>query len=247
MENSNGQVATLEPQVRDLTVASADKEAWELSLRQAKALMSATMIPKDYQNNIGNCLIAVEMAARMRMPALEVLQNLYVVHGMPGWKTTFVIGRINASGRFSSLRYEVKGEGDEYACRAYAIEQSSGERLDGTWITWKMVKAEGWEKKTGSKWLTMPEQMFKYRAASFWQRTYAPEISMGLQTAEEITDIAPAQPPPGTTTMRFSPKQMTYAMQEIRERVSSVESILEKNPTLAADQVAELRKVEDAL
>ena len=241
---TNTQVSTL-PE-HGVIVASADRESFELAQRQAKALMSATMIPKDYQNNLGNCLIAVEMAARMRMPALEVLQNLYVVHGMPGWKTTFLIGRINSSGRYSSLRYEEKGEGQDFACRAYAFEVASGERLNGSWITWAMVKAEGWDSKTGSKWKTMPEQMFKYRAAAFWQRAYAPEISMGLQTAEEAQDIAPT-PNPGTVTLRFTPKQMENAKQEIRERVVTVGTITEKYPTLTKEQVDELQQTEDAL
>lgn len=55
---------------------------------------------------------------------------------------------------------------------------------------WAMVDGEGWSKKAGSKWLTMPEQMFRYRAASFWARTYAPEISMGFPTQEDIMDGA---------------------------------------------------------
>ncbi len=244
MEQTNGQgVAVTEPQ--GVLVASSDKEAWELAQRQAKALMSATMIPKDYQNNLGNCLIAVEMAARMRMPALEVLQNLYVVHGMPGWKTTFLIGRINSSGRYSSLRYEEKGEGQDYACRAYAFEVASGERLNGSWITWAMVKAEGWDSKTGSKWKTMPEQMFKYRAAAFWQRAYAPEISMGLQTAEEVQDVV-TPVPAGTMKVSPSPKQIAQAKDEIRHRVLTVDLFKQKFSGLTAEQEAELREIEDA-
>jgi hypothetical protein len=35
----------------------------------------------------------------------------------------------------------------------------------------------------------MPDQMFVYRAAAFWQRAYAPEISMGLNTTEELADV----------------------------------------------------------
>ena len=34
----------------------------------------------------------------------------------------------------------------------------------------------------------MPEQMFIYRAASFWQRQYAPELTMGMRTADEEED-----------------------------------------------------------
>lgn len=234
----------MEQNGQELMVASNDKEAFELAQRQAKALMSATMIPKDYQNNLGNCLIAVEMAARMRMPALEVLQNLYVVHGMPGWKTTFLIGRINSSGRYSSLRYEEKGDGQDYACRAYAYEVASGERLNGSWITWTMVKAEGWDNKAGSKWKTMPEQMFKYRAAAFWQRAYAPEISMGLQTGEEVEDIA-AQPV-GTVKVSPSPKQIEQAKDEIRHKVLTVALFKERFSGLTAEQESELQAIEDA-
>lgn len=240
---TNGQVATM-PE-HGVLVASADRESFELAQRQAKALMSATMIPKEYQNNLGNCLIAVEMAARMRMPALEVLQNLYVVHGMPGWKTTFLIGRINSSGRYSSLRYEERGEGNDYACRAYAIETASGERLNGTWITWAMVKAEGWDSKAGSKWKTMPEQMFKYRAAAFWQRAYAPEISMGLQTAEEVIDVT-AQVTTVPRSVRLSPAQMSVASDEIKHKVSTVDLVKAKFPGMPQDQVDELQALEDA-
>jgi hypothetical protein len=58
-----------------------------------------------------------------------------------------------------------------------------------------MAKAEGWLTKTGSKWITMPELMLKYRAAAFFGRLYAPEVLMGMQTTEEIVDITPLQPP----------------------------------------------------
>ena len=39
-----------------------------------------------------------------------------------------------------------------------------------------------------SKWQTMPEQMLRYRAASFFVRAYAPELSLGLATREEVED-----------------------------------------------------------
>jgi hypothetical protein len=54
----------------------------------------------------------------------------------------------------------------------------------------EMAKAEGWLDKPGSKWKTMPELMLKYRAAAFFGRLYAPEIMMGLYSADEVVDIA---------------------------------------------------------
>ena len=55
----------------------------------------------------------------------------------------------------------------------------------------EMADKEGWTKKSGSKWLTMPDQMLAYRAAAFWSRIYAPEISMGFITKEEAEDSVP--------------------------------------------------------
>lgn len=168
---------------------------FELLQRGAKALAASTLVPAAYQGNLPNCMIALNMASRLRADELMVMQNLYVVHGNPGWSSKFLIASVNSCGRYSSIRYEWRGKpnDDDYGCRAWAIEKLTSERLDGIWIDWKMVKAEGWSKKNGSKWLTMPDQMFIYRAAAFWQRAYAPEISMGLSTVEEMHDVYDAQ------------------------------------------------------
>jgi len=52
-----------------------------------------------------------------------------------------------------------------------------------------MVKAEGWLDKSGSKWKTMPDVMFKYRAASFFAGTFCPEKLEGIPTVEEMQDV----------------------------------------------------------
>lgn len=72
-------------------------------------------------------------------------------------------------------------------CKATRL--SDGEVCIGTEITWDMVKSEGWLDKSGSKWKTMPEQMFNYRAAAFWARKFCPELLMGIPTADEVKDV----------------------------------------------------------
>jgi hypothetical protein len=54
-----------------------------------------------------------------------------------------------------------------------------------------MAKKEGWATKTGSKWITMPELMIRYRAASFWGRLYIPDLLVGIQSEEEVIDVEP--------------------------------------------------------
>jgi hypothetical protein len=164
--------------------------SFEGAQRMATALSKSSLVPKEYQGNMSNCLIAIELSSRTGASVLMVMQNLYIVHGRPGWGAQFLIGTANTSGRFSPLRFEwqgTKGKKD-WGCRAVAKDRKTGEELVGAWITWEIVDGEGWSKKAGSKWLTMPEQMFMYRAGTFWTRVYAPEIGLGMATREEIVD-----------------------------------------------------------
>lgn len=172
--------------------AAANEAGFNLAQRQANALSRSDLVPQSYRGNLANCLIALELAGRIGSSPFAVMQNLHIVQGRPSWSSSFLIATVNACGRFEPLRFEVVGAdpaADNYRVRAYAKDKASGETCFGSWITWAMVKAEGWSKKNGSKWLTMPEQMFMYRAAGFWSRVYAPEISLGMQTAEEAQDV----------------------------------------------------------
>ncbi|MBV7482487.1 hypothetical protein [Bordetella sp. BOR01] len=181
-----------------VTAGFFNLQGFELIQRVAKAFSQSSLVPQAYQNNLPNCMIAMDMAQRIGANPLMVMQNLYIVHGTPGWSSKFLIATINVCGRFSTLRYEWKGKPGEadYGCRAWAIEKETGERLDGIWVTWAMVNAEGWASKNGSKWKTMPDQMFIYRSAAFWQRAYAPELGMGLTTQEELVDTLDARTGP---------------------------------------------------
>lgn len=176
--------------------AFASHEKFRAAQRIATALAASTIVPKAYQNSVANCLVAMELASRTGASVLMVMQNLHIIQGRPSWSAAFLVASVNSSGRFSALRYETKGgddpKGNAFQCRAYARDLATNDVLVGEWITWEMVKGEGWLNKDGSKWKTMPGQMFRYRAASFWARVYAPEISLGMQTSEEAADITPA-------------------------------------------------------
>lgn len=201
-------------------------QSFELIQRVAKGLASSELVPKSYQGNIASCMIALDMAQRIGAAPLMVMQNLYIVHGNPGWSSKFLIATVNACGRYTSLRYEWKGQPGtkEYGCRAWSIERETGERLDGIWVTWEMVRNENWDTKNGSKWKTMPDQMFVYRAAAFWQRAYAPELAMGLSTADELEDIFDAkQQPDGSFAVNLD--ELRKAQGSEKQQASVVESI----------------------
>lgn len=166
-------------------------EGFELLKTQASLLAGSNLIPERFQKNPANCLIALNMANRINADPLMVMQNLYVVHGTPGWSAQFLIATFNTSGKFSAIRYEWIGKQgtDNWGCKAWAIEKSTGERLEGSPVTIEIAKREGWYDKKGSKWQTMPGQMLMYRSAAWFIRAYAPEIAMGMHTTDEIIDM----------------------------------------------------------
>ncbi len=178
----------------------ANKQSLELALKAANILSKASLVPKEYQGNLPNCVIALNMAARMNADPLMVMQNLYIVYGRPGWSSQFLISTFNTSGKFSALRYEWVGEEDKdsWGCKAWAIEKATNEKLVGSTVTIDIAKKEGWYDKKDkhgneiSKWKTMPQQMLMYRAASWFIRVYAPELAMGMHTEEELYDIIDA-------------------------------------------------------
>ncbi len=167
-------------------------EAFALLQRVATMFAGSTMVPERYRGNVGNCAIAINMAHRMGADYLMVAQNLYVVHGTPAWSAQFMVATFNASKRFSALTYKFQGKEntDSWGCRAVATELATGKEIEGTLVTIGMAKTNGWYEKNGSKWKVMPEQMLRYRAAAWFVRAYAPEISMGLMTVDEAIEIA---------------------------------------------------------
>lgn len=166
-----------------------DKAAFEQTARVAKMLSSSKLVPASYQGNPQDCFIAVEMAARMNVSPIMIMQNLYVVKGKPSWAGQACMAMINACGKFKNVRHVYTGQKgtDNRGCYVVAERVSTGETVEGTEVSVAMAKAEGWT--TNPKWKNMTEQMLAYRAASFFARVYCPEALMGLQTVEEVQDV----------------------------------------------------------
>lgn len=166
----------------------------------SKLYANCSMVPDHFKGQMENCFIALQIAVRTGQDPFMLMQNMYIVHGRPGFESKYLIGRLNASGKIKGfVRYEFTGEkgSDDYGCAAYVTDADTGDRVEGPKVDWAMVKGEGWNKDKGgqngkpivkSKWSTMGDLMFRYRAAAFLIRTTFPEVMMGMQTKEELED-----------------------------------------------------------
>lgn len=222
-----------------MTSVFGSQDSFELAQRMATALSRSDLVPDQYKGNVANALIALEVANRIGASPLMVMQNLYIVHGRPSWSATFVISAINSSGRFSPLRYVFEGEGDNRSCYAWATD-NTGERLEGPKVTMAMAKAEKWTEKAGSKWKTMPELMMRYRAATFFGRAYAPELLMGMRTADEENDIrasreaAARRPRPAEVVIETEAEQVPANVDADTGEILAEWDEVEVDPMLAA-------------
>lgn len=167
------------------------ERAWKF----ADVLSRSKIIPDTFQGNPASVLIALDMSNRMRRNPLEVMQAMYIVHGKPSFSSSFLISLINSCGYYEPLRFRFSGEGESRSCVAWTVDKRTGEKVEGPVVSIDMAKAEGWYGKQGSKWKTMPEVMLRYRAASFFSRTYCPDLTGGFHSQEEAMDIAESERP----------------------------------------------------
>lgn len=228
-------------QQKNIVPGFSSRDSFNLLWSMSAMFAQTTLVPKHFRGNQGNCAIAINMANRMGADPLMVMQNMYIVYGNPAWSSKFLIATFNQCGKYSSIKYKMvgtKGQ-DDYGCYAYATELSTGEVIEGPTITIGIAKAEGWYQKDGSKWVTMPEQMLRYRAASWFIRTTAPELSMGLQTVEEIQDIGerdvtPVEKPTAEIAQNMATKVLDVPKPEPKTKI---EQEISKPPTQKKEPV----------
>ena len=177
-------------QTTELTTNSVweNKDSFNQLLRAAQMLSQTSIIPQSYQNKPQDCFVAIEMANRMGVSPMVVMQNMYVVKGKPSWAGQACTMLINSCGKFKDVKHIYTGEKGKpnRGCYVTATRISDGSQVDGVEVTMQMAQAEGWT--SNSKWRNMPELMLAYRASAFFARVYCPEAMMGVQTAEEVYD-----------------------------------------------------------
>ena len=194
----------------DIQPVDRGKELWNF----ASALSRSTIIPKAFQGQPANCFVALDMANRLGASPMEIMQNVYVVHGTPGFSAKYAIGMANKSGVFKGpICFEQSGKGDSLSVTAYAIVRETEQRVEFT-CDMAMAKAEKWT--SNPKYRTMPHLMLRYRAATLLIRTSCPEVLLGMHTADELEDVRYAKAAPAMTDDPIA--QLNAELEEPKEK-----------------------------
>ena len=72
-------------------------ERFEAAKKIASMLAASPMVPTIFQgpSGVGSCMIALNLAERMRVDPFMLMQNIYVVHGKPGLEGKLIIALVN--------------------------------------------------------------------------------------------------------------------------------------------------------
>lgn len=253
----------------------SDINVFQNAQRICKSLVMSDIVPEAYrgEGKLPNAMIALEMANRMKISPIGVMQNMHIIEGRPTWSSSFIISMINSSGKFSPLRFKYEKIGnktveytyfawnaatgkknkpvtekvaiEDIACTAYAIDKATGEIVYGPKVTLEMAVQEGWYNKSGSKWKTMPQLMISYRAAAFFGRLYVPEIMQGMHTDDEVEDFAePKAPEIVTPAPAEEPKKKKAPVKKVEEpKDVEFEPVEDEAPTIAEPMNEEEKKV----
>lgn len=200
------------------------------AMQFANMLSKSTIVPKDFQNNPGNILVAVQWGMELGLQPMQAMQNIAVINGRPALWGDAVIALVRSSplceyiyetddGTTATIR--VKRRGEEEQVRSFSMDDAKTAGLAG---------------KQGP-WSQYPKRMRQMRARAFALRDVFPDVLRGMPVAEEILDMHPMERDmgPAVTAAASSqpPALPNYTDEEFKEKLSAWRDLVEGGKTTA--------------
>ena len=172
----------------NVTALQASKPQFSLTpqslneaLQFADMLSKSNMVPKDYQGNPANCIIAMQWGMEIGLQPLQAMQNIAVINGRPAIWGDAMLAIVRGSGLLERITEEptdtgctcaVKRKGEPEVVRTFTLEDAKRAGLAG---------------KQGP-WQQHPKRMMQMRARAFALRDVFPDVLRGVHIAEIAQD-----------------------------------------------------------
>jgi hypothetical protein len=150
----------------------------------ANVMSKSNIVPKDYQGNPGNIVVAIQWGMELGLPPLQAMQNLAVINGRPSLWGDAVIALVRGSGKLEYMREDVTDE------QATCTVKRKGEPETARSFSKEDAKRAGLLNKQGP-WAQYPKRMMQMRARSWALRDLFPDVIKGIAIAEEAQDMPP--------------------------------------------------------
>lgn len=201
-------------------------QSMEEAFRFAEMLSKSNLVPKDFANNAGNILVAVQWGAELGLQPMQAMQNIAVINGRPSLWGDSVIALAKASPLCEYVSETVDENGA--TCKV----KRKGEPEQVRYFTVEDAKKAGLWGKQGP-WTSYPKRMLQMRARSWALRDVFPDVLRGMPVAEELMDMtekdvtpAPEQSKPTETPLLDDATFNTIA-DKYRENVASGKKTIE--------------------
>ncbi len=149
----------------------------------AGMMSKSSIVPKDYQNNPGNILVAIQWGMEIGLQPLQSMQSIAVINGRPSIWGDAMLALVRSSGLLESINEDVtdskavctiKRRGEQEVVREFSMDDAKRAGLTG---------------KQGP-WSQYPKRMLQMRARAFALRDVFADVLRGVHVAEEAQDIS---------------------------------------------------------
>ncbi len=161
-------------------------------------LAKSSIVPKDFQGNPGNILVAVQWGMEIGLKPMQAMQNIAVINGRPSIWGDAAIALVRSSSVCEYV-YEtvengvalcrVKRKNEDEQIRSFSFEDASKAGLTNKQGPWKQY----------------PERMLQMRARAFALRDVFPDVLKGISIYEEASDFEEIKSSPNAS----EPKKAT--------------------------------------
>lgn len=163
----------------DLVPTSHAGTALESQMKYAQALAAASLIPKQYQRQPANILVAMEYGRSLGLDPVTAMQQVHVVDGKPTASAQLVAALVRRAG------HRLRVTGDATRAVAEIIRHDDPDFVFRS--EWTMDRAKAAQLTGKSVWKQYPDAMLKARAITEVARDACPEALSGVAyTPEEL-------------------------------------------------------------
>ena len=184
-------------------------------MQLAETMSKSGLVPKDFKDKPGDCLIAMQMGASVGLNPFQAIQSIAVINGRPCMWGDAVLGIVMASGLCEDINETddgttatctVKRKGKPTpVVRSFSMEMAKAAKV---WMAGRDNQPGKWislSERPGP-WQSYPERMRQMRARSWALRDAFPDVLKGLAIREEVDDYGDQDP--------GEPKNITPRTQE---------------------------------
>lgn len=178
-------------------------------------------VPQHFQGKPGDCLAVVMQATTWGMNPFAVAQKTHLINGTLGYEAQLVASVINSSSLLADrFNFEWFGDWHKIVGKFKEVESRSKKDDNGNpkkfivpaWDqkdehglgvrVWATIKGESEPRalellmtqartRNSTLWTEDPKQQLAYLAQKRWARLYAPDVIMGVYTADELESYSP--------------------------------------------------------